>query len=71
MNNNAALDVLNQQLQKLLLEKEQMLAHFDEQINNLEDAIDRLGGKHSWNLGNKTLYDDIHPDYIKGSQEEI
>lgn len=68
--NNLAEQTLLDQRQKLIHEKEQMIAKFDEQISQLETAIERLLGKKVWEIENLTLYDDTNPDYIKGSIEE-
>ena len=40
------------------------------EINGLEAAIEKLSGKKVWEIEQEFVYDDTHPDYIKGSIEE-
>lgn len=68
---NEAIEVLAKQRQKLLIQKEEMLSNINKQISDVEAAIERLSGKHVWEVDNEVVYDDENPDYIKGSIEEM
>lgn len=69
MSNNA-IETLLKQRDKLVLERDAAIARFDDDIRGLETAIERLSSKKVWEAVKDTVYDDEHPDYIKGSIED-
>lgn len=70
MNNNA-LQLLLKERDKLISERDAVVARINGETQGFETAIERLSGKKVWEIAAATPYDDEHPDYIKGSQEEI
>lgn len=70
MNNNAV-NALLKERNRLESERDAALIRFNAEIQELETAIERLSGKKVWEISKETIFDDTHPDYIKGSQEEI
>ena len=72
MANEAAIAVLLQKREQVIEERKQLLSKLDNEINELELAIERLSGKLIfWDLTTEELYDDLSPNYIKSSQEEM
>ncbi len=68
---NTAVKVLEERKQQLIQEKAKMNDLFDNQINELEVAIESVLGKTVWDMPRVEIYDDENPNYIKSSQEEI
>lgn len=69
MSNNA-IETLLKERDKLVIERDAAIARFNGDIQGLESAIERLSGKKVWEMPRPALYDDEHPDYIKGSIED-
>lgn len=69
MAQNVALELLNIEREKLILERDRIYEQFNTDIRNIENAIDKLDGKKYWDYGSNVVYDDNNPDYIKGSIE--
>jgi hypothetical protein len=69
---NIAEETLIKQRQKLIDEREKFLSQIDAEISELSRSIEIISGKkpNQWTSA-ADLYDDEHPNYIKGSQEEI
>lgn len=70
MSNNAV-ELLVKERAKLIAEKAQAIAKFDEAISFLESGIETISGKKVWQAEAATVYDDENPDYVKSSAEEI
>lgn len=70
-NNQVVIDTLTTKLEGLKLEQSRNWQQFQEQINEIEDALDKLAGKNVWRTENQELYNDTHPDYIKGTEDGI
>lgn len=70
-NNQVVIDTLVHKREQLVSDKAAAINRFDAEIQELETAIERLSGKKVWEMTSETRYDDTHPDYIKGSQEEL
>lgn len=70
MNNNAT-QLLLKERDKLISERDAAISRLNGEIQGFETAIERLAGKKVWEISRETIYDDEHPDYIKGSQEEM
>lgn len=68
---NLAVEALLNKRQELIDEKLKMLSQFDSQISEIETAVEKLYGKQCWNLTTMELFDDLNPNYIRSSQEEI
>lgn len=71
MAENIAIHSLLTAKETIVAEKNAAISRFNEQIQELETAIERLSGKKVWEVEQEMVYDDTNPDYIKGSQEEI
>jgi hypothetical protein len=71
MSNNTAIEVLQLKRELLITQRNKAIEEFDNQISNLETAIEELSGKKVWETERVNTYDDESPDYIKSSQEEI
>jgi hypothetical protein len=69
MAQNIALESLLKEWNRLNDEKKLMLNQYNECLSELETAMEQLSGKKVWEIQNETVYDDQHPDYIKGSIE--
>lgn len=70
MNDNLAIDTLQQKRKELLIEKESFLERINGEINSIEASIESLSGKKVWETEKAVMYDDESPNYIKASFEE-
>lgn len=68
---NLAVETLLKQRQQLEDERQKMWERFSNDISEIDSAIEAISGRKHTELVNEVRYDDEHPDYIKGSQEEI
>lgn len=68
---NLALETLTTKRLELQIERNKMIAQFDQEITEIETAIEQLSGKKVWEITEEVRYDDENPNYIKSSQEEI
>ena len=68
---NLAVQSLLIKRDELLAEKAKMEEQFDTQIGEIETAINQLSGKKAWEIDRSEYFDDTHPNYIKGSFEEM
>lgn len=68
---NFAIESLLVERQKLVDAKNKAIEKFDFEISEFDRAIKILEGRDIKDPSTITLYDDDHPDYIKGSQEEM
>lgn len=71
MAHNVVTGILITERSRLLAEQAKMNEAFETNIRLIEAAIEQFSGKKFWEIPTEVLYDDISPDYIKGSQEEI
>jgi hypothetical protein len=69
-NNRVVIDTLVKKREQLQIEKVAAISRFDNEIQELEAAIETLSGERSWEIPLTTLYDDEHPEYIKQSIED-
>lgn len=70
-NNQIVIDTLIKKRDQIMTERDAAVRKFNEQLEEIEDALDRLAGKEVWRVTDRTFYDDENPDYIRQSQEEI
>lgn len=68
---NLVIESLLAKRDQLLTEKSAAIQMFDSQISEIETAVEKLYGKQCWDLTTNELFDDLSPNYIKGSQEEM
>lgn len=68
---NLAAETLIKKREQLIEEQTKMNLQFQEQINDLDMAIEAIYGRPAKEVIQETKYDDESPDYIKGSAEEI
>lgn len=68
---NFAIESLLKERQKLVDAKNKAIERYDFEISEFDRAITLLEGRQVKDPANLTIYDDEHPDYIKGSQEEM
>lgn len=71
MAQSIVIETLVKSRMKLLEEQKAMNSRYDDQVRELETAIERLSGKKVWEVEAETTYDDLNPDYIRSSQEEM
>lgn len=71
MNNSLGLEALIEKRQNLIIERDNAVLTYNNQISELDSCIEILSGKKVWEVVNKTVYDDENPNYIRSSQEEI
>lgn len=69
-NNNLAIETLIKKREELLVGKAKAINQFNIEIRQVNEAIEALSGKNVFEAQNIALYDDEHPDYIKGSIED-
>ena len=65
------IDALMSKRNQLVAEKEAMLAQFNSEISEMESCIELLSGKKVWEIPLEEKFDDLNPNYIRSSQEEI
>ena len=70
-NNQVVIDTLIKKRDQLMAERDAATRRYNEQIGEIEEALDRLAGKEVWRISDPAVYDDENPDYIRQSQEEI
>lgn len=70
MNNNLALDTLIKKREELLIAKSATINKLNDEIQQVNAAIEALSGMNVFDAQNLALYDDEHPDYIKQSIED-
>lgn len=68
---NLAVQSLLIKRDEILAEKAKITEQFDKQLSYLETAINQLSGKKAWEIDRSEYFDDTHPNYIKGSFEEM
>jgi hypothetical protein len=68
---NLALEALELKKKQLVDEQSKMNERFDNEIREINVAIDTLCGAMVQNYDSSLKYDDENPDYIRSSQEEI
>lgn len=71
MSKNPVVDFLLKERDRLIAEKGKMIEQFNNEIREMENAVDAIEGKRVWDNGPTHIYDDENPNYIKASQEEI
>lgn len=70
-NNQIVIEPLKAKLEHLQGKKKQLIQQYDEYIEQIEDALDVLAGKAVWRTQSTEAYDDLNPDYVRQSEEEI
>lgn len=68
---NLAIETLLKKRQQLQDERMKFLERTGTEIREIDEAIKQINGEYVFQKVGDVLYDDEHPDYIKGSQEEI
>lgn len=68
---NLALQELVKKRDQLIAEQLKMNNRFDNEIGEIEKAIETLSGKTVFEVWDSYHFDDESLDYIKASQEEI
>lgn len=67
----AAIQVLIDKRQSLISERDRIEEQYNQEISEIENAIETLSGKKVWETLSEERYDDLNPNYIKGSYEEL
>ena len=67
----AAIQELINKRQFLIAERDRILDEYNLNISEMENAIELLSGKKVWEISSEEKYDDLNPNYIKGSYEEM
>ena len=71
MNYNVATEALISKRLQLITERDNMLSTFNQEISQIETSIELLEGKKVWEISMEERFDDLSPNYIRSSQEEI
>lgn len=66
-----AIDILMGERAKLIAERDLAFAMATKTISGIEGSIEQLSGKKVWEVESEVLYEDISPDYIKGTEDGI
>ena len=67
----AAIQELLNKRKFLISERDNILSDYNKNISEMENAIELLSGKKVWEISSEEKYDDLNPNYIKGSYEEM
>jgi len=67
---NLATEALLEKRQKLINKRVEVLENIDNEIDEIEKAIEQLSGKKVWDVVKEEKFDDENPDYIKSSIED-
>ena len=70
-NNQIVIETLIAKLKTLKADQSNVWQKYEEQINEIEDALDQLAGKSVWRPEKKELYNDLDPNYICQSEDGI
>jgi hypothetical protein len=70
-NNHVVISTLINKREQLLATQQKVHAEYQEQIDELEDALDNLAGKTVWRKVNTVAYNDESPDYIRNTEDGI
>lgn len=70
-NNQVVIDTLMNKRGQLIIERDGIVNNFNAQIEEIEDALDKLAGKAVWRPEKTEAYDDENPNYIKGTEDGI
>lgn len=65
-----AIQELINKRQSIISERDRVLDLYKKDISDLDTAIETLSGKKVWETLAEEKYDDVNPNYIKGSYEE-
>jgi hypothetical protein len=68
---NPAIEILYKNKLKLEGERDEMYYRLSEEIKGIDTAIEILSGKKVWEVESEMEFDDLKPDYIKGSEDGI
>lgn len=69
--NNIALETIIEKWKSLCAERDVMVAKFQAEIDQLENAIELLTGGNPNDAGFIERYDDESPDYIRGTEDGV
>lgn len=67
----AAIQELVNKRDLLMSERKRTIEQYNKDISELNTAIETLSGKRVWEVVAEEKYDDVNPNYIKGSYEEM
>lgn len=70
-NNQIVIETLTVKRDFLIGKRDELIAQYNSQIAEIEDALDVLAGKKVWRTENQELYDDQNPDYIRNTEDGI
>lgn len=70
-NNQIVIGTLIDKREQLLEAQKRIHYEYQQQIDEIEDALDTLAGKKVWRTTATEIYDDIAPGYIKNTEDGI
>lgn len=70
-NNKIVIETLTTKREQLLADQKRIHYEYQQQIDEIEDALDQLAGKSVWRAEKTELYDDVSSTYITGSEDGI
>lgn len=70
-NNQVVIETLIAKRNQLKIDQDKSWHQYQMQIDEIEDALDKLEGKNVWRSEKREFYDDQNPAYITGSEDGI
>lgn len=70
-NNQVVIDTLMLKRDQLIAERNRITRDYNYQLEEIEDALDKLAGKSVWRSEKTEPYDDENPNYIQGTEDGI
>lgn len=70
-NNQVVIDTLKAKREQLIAEKNKLIRQYQDQIEEIEEALTLLSGGPVWDQPKEVLYDDESPTYISGTEDGI
>lgn len=70
-NNQVVIETLVNKREQLLADQKRVHYEYQQQIDELEDALDTLAGKKVWRTVATEVYDDESPNALRGTEDGI
>jgi hypothetical protein len=70
-NNQLVIEILVSKREQLLADQKRVHYEYQQQIDELEDALDTLAGKKVWRTMATEVYDDESPNALRGTEDGI
>jgi len=70
-NNQVVIETLMSKREQLLADQKRVHYEYQQQIDEIEDALDTLAGKKVWRTSAVDVYDDASPNALRGTEDGI